>query len=144
MAPLATRLAAANSMARDRRIKVLDLETRLGTSYTVDTVSAIRRLYPKTRFVWLMGADNLKQIRHWRRWRDIFYQLPIAVLDRPTYALAALSELAARYFRHRRLSPRAATRLAARRPPAWTFLGIPLDSRSASDIRAQRQEKSGH
>ncbi len=63
----------ARARKRDSpRIKVLDLEARLGTRYTIDTVAAIRRLFPRTRFVWLMGADNLKQIRHWRRWREIF------------------------------------------------------------------------
>jgi nicotinate-nucleotide adenylyltransferase len=140
MAPLASRLAAAKAVARDPRIKVLDLETRLDTRYTIDTLSEIVRLYPKTRFVWIMGADNLKQIRHWRRWRAIFHLLPVAVMDRPTYALTALHELAACHFRRQRVDPRAAFRLTSCRPPAWTFLPIPLDAHSASDIRAQHQK----
>lgn len=138
MAPFAQRLAAARAMARDRRIKVLDLEARLGTRYTIDTVTAIRRLYPYTRFVWLMGADNLRQIRHWRRWRDIFACLPAAVMDRATYSLAALSELPAQALRRSRVTPGASRRLAERNPPAWTFLPVRLDPHSASDIRAHR------
>jgi len=135
MAPFATRLAAARATAKSPRIKVLDLEARLGTRYTVDTVAAISRFFPRTRFVWLMGADNLKQIRHWRRWTEIFRRLPIAVLDRPTYSLAALSDLAAQAFARHRVRPGAARGLAELAPPAWTFLPIKLDPHSASAIR---------
>ncbi len=138
IAPFAKRLAAARAVARDRRIKILDLETCFGTRYTVDTVTAFRRLWPRTRFVWLMGADNLRQIRHWRRWREIFACLPVAVMDRATYSLGALSELPAQALRRYRLSPGAARRLAGFYPPAWTFLPIRLDPHSASDIRANR------
>ena len=45
----------------------MDLETQLGTRYTVDTLRALRRRFPRTRFVWLMGADNLRQIPAVRR-----------------------------------------------------------------------------
>ena len=68
MAPLAERLAVGAAVARHPRIRVLPLETRLGTRYTADT---IRRLaaWPDHRFVWLMGADNLGQLPRWRHWR---------------------------------------------------------------------------
>jgi len=138
MAAFAKRLAAAQAIASDRRIKVLDLEARLGTRYTIDTLAALTRLYPRTCFVWLMGADNLRQIRYWRRWRAIFHLLPIAVMDRPSRR--ALSELAAQSFRRHRLSPGAARKLACSTPPAWTFLPIRLDPHSASDIRANRKK----
>jgi nicotinate-nucleotide adenylyltransferase len=141
MAPFAKRLAAARGMARSPRIKVLDLEARLGTRYTVDTVAAVRRLFPRTRFVWLMGADNLKQIRHWRRWREIFRRVPIAVLDRPTYSLAALSDLAAQAFARYRVPPGAARNLAEHRPPAWTFLPIKLSHQSASALRQKNTDR---
>jgi nicotinate-nucleotide adenylyltransferase len=135
MAPFPIRLAAARQTAKSPHIRVLDLEARLGTRYTVDTVTAICRYFPRTRFVWLMGADNLKQIRRWRRWREIFRRLPIAVLNRPTYSLAALSDLAAQAFARHRVPPGAARGLAELAPPAWTFLTIKLDPHSASAIR---------
>jgi nicotinate-nucleotide adenylyltransferase len=141
MAPLAKRLAGARAMARSPRIRALDFEARLGTRYTVDTITAIRRLFPRTRFVWLMGADNLKQIRRWRRWRAIFALLPIAVLDRPTYSLAALSGLAAHAFARYRVPPGAARHLADMTPPAWTFLTIKLAPHSASAIREKNHRR---
>jgi nicotinate-nucleotide adenylyltransferase len=137
MAPAVKRMAEARKQARDPRIKVLGLETRLGTRYTIDTIGALRRFFPRTRFVWLMGADNLGQIRRWRGWPEIFRSVPVAVLDRPTYSLRALNELPAQVFRRGRVGPAAARWLADRAPPAWTFLPIRRDPRSATALRVQ-------
>jgi nicotinate-nucleotide adenylyltransferase len=82
MAPYAERLEAAASLANHPRIEVSDIEARLGTRYTVDTLSALKRRYPLTRFVWLMGADNLIEIPRWRDWSGIFSRVPIAVFNR--------------------------------------------------------------
>jgi len=139
MAPLPKRLAAARELARDRRIRVLDIEARLGTRYTVDTVTALQRIFPRTRFVLLVGADILTQIRHWKRWTKIFSLLPIAVMARPTYCLKGLAELAARRYAQRRVAPEAARGLAEIEPPAWVFLPIRLDVRSATTIRSHRR-----
>ena len=64
MAPLAQRLAGAQAMAAHPRIRVTAVEGRLGTRYTADTLRRLRLHYPGLRFVWLMGADNLSQIRY--------------------------------------------------------------------------------
>jgi nicotinate-nucleotide adenylyltransferase len=136
MAPFNKRLAAARALARHPRIKVLDLETRLGTRFTVDTLRQVRRHFPKSRFVWLMGADILAQIRHWKHWTEIFSGVPIAVFARPTYCFRGLAELAAKRFRRQRVRPEAARRLAAMAPPAWLFLPTKLDPTSATEIRS--------
>ncbi len=136
MAPFATRLAAARRLARHPRIRVLDLEARLGTRYSVDTVTALQRLLPGTRFVLVVGADILAQIRHWKRWRTLFERLPIAVVARPTYCFKGLAELPAQRYAHRRVAPEAARFIADRAPPAWVFLPVKLDVRSATEIRS--------
>jgi len=138
MAPFKTRLDAAAKLANDQRIKVLDLEAQLGTHYTADTLRELQRRFPRTRFVWLMGADNLAQIRHWRRWTEIFNRVPIAVFARPTYCFKGLAELAAKRYAHQRAAPEAARRLAELAPPVWAFLPIRLDTSSATDIRSHR------
>jgi nicotinate-nucleotide adenylyltransferase len=87
---LATRLAQARAIARGPGIRVTDIEDRLGTRYTVDTVRALVRRFPHVTFVWLMGSDNLEQFSRWRRWQDIAATLPIAVVRRPGSVLAPL------------------------------------------------------
>jgi nicotinate-nucleotide adenylyltransferase len=137
MAPFHKRLEQAAEFARDPRIRVLDIEARLGTAYTADTLASLQALFPRQRFVWLMGADNLAQIRHWRRWRSIFARVPVAVFARPTYCQRALTELAAKRFARRRIRP-PAQRLASLAPPAWVFLPVRLDPSSATAIRSRK------
>jgi ribosome silencing factor RsfS/YbeB/iojap len=86
-----------------------------------------------------MGADNLNQFPRWQRWNEIFNTLPIAVFDRPSYSLKALSGIAAKRFASHRVPAAAAHRLAEMEPPAWVFLHTPLDPRSATRIRAERK-----
>lgn len=135
MAPLAARLQSAKSMARDRRIRVSTIESELGTQYTADTLAALRRRYPATGFVWIMGADNLVQIPRWRAWTQIFSTMPIAVFARDSYDSKALSELASHRFHSARIPERAARSLVDAEPPAWVFLRIRHHPAAATDLR---------
>jgi nicotinate-nucleotide adenylyltransferase len=137
MAPVEERMAGALRLAKHPRIRVTDLEARLGTRYTADTILALKRRFPATRFVWLMGADNLRQISRWARWEDIFRAVPIAIFARPSYSLQGLSSPAARRFARRRVAPPDARRLADLPPPAWVFFPTRLDTRSATAIRSR-------
>lgn len=100
-APMAARLAAVRDYARGPRMIVSDLEARLGTRYTVDTLAALKRRFPRVRFVWVMGSDNLSGFHRWRNWRAIAKSLPIAVVPRPGSTIR--SSPAARALRVRRL-----------------------------------------
>ena len=138
MAPFAERFTSAESVAgADSRILVSDIERKLGTQFTVDTVMNLTQTYPDTRFVWVMGADNLRQAARWRDWRTFFRSVPIAVFARPTYSLRALVSKAARRFARARIRESRAGRLADMRAPAWVYLRIPLSSASATRIRTR-------
>src|ERR1700744_4119890 len=76
---LEVRLTRARIAAsHDPFIRVSDIEQHLGTRYTFDTVTALKRRFPGVTFIWLMGSDNLEQFARWRRWRDIAAAIPIA------------------------------------------------------------------
>jgi len=140
MAPFARRVEQARQIAAGhRRIVVSDLESRLGGSYyTADTLKVLCRHFPRRRFVWLMGGDNLVQLRHWERWNEIFRTVAIAVFDRPSFTPKALAGLAARRYARHRLPMSAARRLAEMTPPAWVFFHTQLDMSSATRIRSER------
>jgi len=142
MAPFTDRLERARRFtAGYRRIAVSDIESRLGGSYyTADTLLTLRTRLPRRRFVWLMGADNLVQLRRWERWNEIFLTVPIAVFDRPSHAVSALAGLPARRFARHRRPMSAARRLAEMKPPAWVFFHTGLDTSSATRIRSERRE----
>ncbi len=136
MAGYAERLAWAARVARHPRLRVSDIEAALGTRYTADTLAALARRFRDTRFVWLMGADNLAEMPAWRRWTRIFDTVPIAVFDRPTYCFKGMTGRAAQRFERWRLPAWAAKGLAEAPPPAWVFLHTRLHPASASAIRA--------
>jgi len=138
MEPLATRLARARQIGRHPRIRVETPELALGTRYTLDTVRALRRAYPKARFVWLMGADILPQLGDWQGWRELFAAIPIAAFARPGWSYPALVSAAPRAFARYRIEAEAARMLASCEPPAWCFIPGRLDSHSATAIRAVR------
>jgi nicotinate-nucleotide adenylyltransferase len=139
MASLAERMATAAREARHPRIKITDLEARIGRRYTADTLAELGHRFPRTRFVWLMGADNLRQIPRWRRWTRIFDLAAIAVFARPAYSLGALGGLAAQRYSRFRLDPHAGRGLARMTPPAWAFFPTRLDPLSATSIRDRRR-----
>lgn len=143
MGPLERRLAAARAVAAaEPAVRVDAIERELGTRYTADTLAALADRFPAVRFVWLMGADILIQLPRWKRWRDVFRAVPIAVFARPSYSLKALSGPAARRFAGARRRGTRAPDLVAMTPPAWVFLKTPLHPASASRIRARQARAS--
>ena len=119
---LNARREAARKMANDPRIDVSCLESVIGTRYTIDTISYLRRRASGLRFVWIMGADNLAQFHRWQNWRRIASEVPIAVIDRPPQSFRALAAPAAQALARYRLPENQAGRLADQRAPAWIFL----------------------
>ncbi len=135
MASLERRIAACRALLADPRVTVTGLEAGLDSRYTVDTLAALVSRAPRTRFVWLMGADNLVQFHRWRGWREIAALLPIAVIDRPGDSLDAPAAPAARALARFRLPEREAQRLSEASPPAWLFLHGRRNPLSSTELR---------
>jgi nicotinate-nucleotide adenylyltransferase len=137
LAPLEKRIELCKQMAdRDSRIKITCFECDLPSAYTAATLSFLKQRYAETRFVWLMGADNLATFHHWERWRSIAEMMPIAVVDRPNWRFASMSSPSARSMAKSYVNEDHAGLLPAMKPPAWTFLTGPLSDLSSTAIRA--------
>jgi nicotinate-nucleotide adenylyltransferase len=135
MAPLAERVARAGRVAAHPRIKVLPLESRLRTRYTVDTLRRLAAWRDK-EFVWLIGADNLAQLPRWRQWRRVLGACPVAVFERHPYSYRALAGPAATAFAPDRVDERGAASLASAEPPAWVFVRLRPHPASATALRS--------
>jgi nicotinate-nucleotide adenylyltransferase len=135
-APLGNRIRMARDLADARWIEVTGFEAALGSAYTADTLAFLVARYPQTRFVWLMGADNLAGFHRWQRWRDIARMMPIAVLDRPGWRYRAIAGPAGRSLAQHRIDEREGRRLPALSTPAWTYLSRPLSHLSSTALRA--------
>ena len=134
MAPFAERLATAAAIAAPPRILATDIEARLGQRYTVRTLAALRRRFPRARFVLIVGADNLVQLPRWREWTRILSRHAVAVLPRPGWTRQALAGQAAHRFRALRRAP--ATLAAVGQ--GWCLVPAREHAASATAIRAAR------
>src|SRR6201747_1223397 len=115
------RAAAARKIADDPRIDVSCLESVIGTRYTADTISYLRRRCSGLRFVWIMGADNLAQFHRWQNWRRIASEVAIGVIGRPPASFRALAAPAAQALARYRLPENQARRLAGPAAPGRGF-----------------------
>jgi nicotinate-nucleotide adenylyltransferase len=132
---LEERAAAARHVANDPRIDVSCLEAVIGTRYTVDTITYLRRRCSGLRFVWIMGADNLAQFHRWENWQRIASAVPIAVIDRPPQSFRALAAPAAQALTPYRIPENEAAMLAKRHAPAWVFLTGMKSNLSSTGLR---------
>jgi len=141
--PLAERIALSEAIASDPRIKVTAFEAAFHIRYTADTIALVQARNPGVNFVWVMGADSLRDFHRWQRWRQIAASIPIAVVDRPGATLSFLSSVMAKTFDHARIDESDAGRLAHMRPPAWTFLHGRRSSLSSTALRARNAGNTG-
>jgi nicotinate-nucleotide adenylyltransferase len=132
---LSERADAARKTADDPRIDISCLEAVIGTRYTVDTITYLRRRVSGVHLVWIMGADNLAQFHRWKDWRRIASEVPIAVIDRPPQSFRALAAPAAQALARYRLPENQAIRLADQPAPAWVFLTGMKSNLSSTGLR---------
>ena len=139
LAPLAERIRAAEALARHPRIDVTGFESEIGIRYTYETLSYLRRHCPGVRFVWIMGADNLRSFHRWQKWREIADMMPIAVVDRLGPSLYATASAAGQALARARIPELAARSLPGRKPPAWVYLHGLKSPLSSTALRAARR-----
>lgn len=135
-ASLDRRLNACNKLIDHPRIIATNFESQFKTRYTIQTLNHIRKRYSRVRFMWLMGADNLANFHHWKRWADIMHLMPIGVLARPGYQLSAANSLAAQRFQKKRLTSNQSTCLAFHPAPCWCLITGSMLDISSSQIRS--------
>lgn len=84
----------AIAIAGNSAFRVDEIEKeRTGPSYTVDTLSELRRRHPQHAFSLLIGGDALADLPSWRDPRGIVTQAGLLVMARPGAALVSGEEL---------------------------------------------------
>ena len=138
LAPLAKRIASARALTHHPRIDVTGLEAVINTRYSYDTILWLIARCPRVRFVWIMGADNLRHFHRWQRWREIARLVPIVVIDRLGPSLYAAASPAGQALSRARIPEHDAVTLPDRHAPAWTFLHGLKSPLSSTALRALR------
>ena len=130
-----SRIATINALGLKPRMEISHIERDFGTNYTIDMIRKAQVRFPRTRFVFLMGADNFAQLPQWKAWQEIAARVPIAVIARPGDGVKPRLSKTARMLSRYRLPEEHAQILQYLQPPHWTFLTPPLNSLSSSTIR---------
>lgn len=138
MAPYDQRFASALVITKGQRhITVSDFERRNNFYYTYASLRALKRHYPKVKFIWLMGADNLASFHRWQRWREILRMVPVVVFDRAPFSHTALHARAALALRKARVRESDIAALI-RHPGHWAYILMRRHPASSTEIREKR------
>jgi nicotinate-nucleotide adenylyltransferase len=137
--PLEERVQRIRKKVHHPRMKVTDFETALASHRSIDTLHFLQCHRPDLHFVWIVGADHLAHFHLWAQWQALAERVPVAVVDRPGYAHAALSSPFGLRYSSRRLPDEKAKYLAWVQPPVWSLIRGVLSPMSSTQIRmAQR------
>ena len=130
------RIRLASNLYLPPWIHLTDLELNYKTQYTSATLNKLIVRYPKTSFIWLMGADNLLQISMWVNWTTIFDKVRIAVFDRGAYRYKSLFSKASIKYKKNRVSISRPAYIWYRSTPSWIFFPSKRVDLSSSQIRS--------
>jgi nicotinate-nucleotide adenylyltransferase len=133
-AALDQRLDVIKGLAPEPRQVASDLEARLGSNRTIEVIRYLQSRHPQVRFVWIMGADGLREFHKWAAWREIAGRVPLCVVSRPGSGLKGRLGPAARIMARSRLSEESA-RALPRRGVGWTYLTEPLHPQASRLMR---------
>ena len=136
------RLKKVKRFLMNHHIKVLEIQDLSKNTYTVDLLEYLFKKFPQKKFVWLMGADNLVNFHLWRDWKKIFYNIPIAIFDRPPYSLNISKAKAILYFKEDRINSKLSRKLKFMKPPKWLFLTGLTNLQSSTKIRQKKVESA--
>lgn len=126
-------------LMRHPKVILSDLEAKAQVRFSLQTVKLLKKRAPLAHFVWVMGADNLKDFHRWQGWEAILELLPVAVIDREEGRFAGQNSKAAQYLSGFRLRSEEAAALPYLPPPAWVFLHGKHIRLSSTGIRTTRR-----
>lgn len=127
--------AVQNLTRHNRKFQVSAAEKHANLRYTIDLVDLVRQQCPKAQLTWIMGGDSLMTFHFWKDWQRLAQTIPIAVIARPGFEIAARFSPFAKAFARQRLADIAARTLVEQSAPRWVYLPAPLNPVSSTALR---------
>ncbi len=132
------RIKNCNSITKGYPIKVTEIEKKINSKYSYESINFIRNHYKNIKFFWLMGADNLINFHKWEKWNDIFKDISIVVFKRYGYNNKALNSLALKKFFQYQINVNSTDKINFKKLPSWTWVNSIEIKISSTEIRNQR------
>jgi len=82
------RLAMTKYLENDN-IKVSDFEIGKKTiSYSINALKYLTNKYPKNKFSWVIGEDQVKDFTKWKGWKEIINKFNLIIIPRSNFKTA--------------------------------------------------------
>ncbi len=132
------RIMNCKKITKNYPIKIKEIEKKINSRFTYETLNYLLNHYKNLKFFWLMGADNLINFHKWQKWRKIFKEISVVVFKRHGYNNNALQSTAYKSFSSYRIDSSIILKNSFENLPSWTYINNKEIKVSSSDIRKQR------
>ena len=132
------RITNCKEISKDKPILIKEIEKKINSKYTYQTLDYLLNHYINIKFFWIMGADNLINFHKWQKWRKIFKEVSIVVFKRHGYNNQALKSIACRTFTNNRINSLQINKNHFIKLPSWTWVDNREIKISSTEIRQQR------
>ena len=138
-ATYAERIYNCKNLTKNYPIQIKEIEKKIKSNYSFQTINFIQKHYKNINFFWLMGADNLINFHEWQKWREIFRSIPIVIFRRHGYNTKALKSITSKTYNYFKISKTNIKKEYFAMLPAWTWIDSKEIKISSTAIRKQRE-----
>ena len=137
------RIKNCYSITKGHPIKITEIENKINSKYSYESLNFILNHYSNIKFFWLMGADNLINFHQWQKWRNIFNDISIVVFKRRGYNDKALNSISSKKFSRFQIIANPINQSLFNKLPSWTWINNKEINVSSTEIRKQRENLRG-
>ena len=127
-------------ITKNHSIKIKEIEKKINSRYSYETIEYLNGHYKNIKFFWLMGADNLINFHKWQNAKKIFNEISIVVFRRYGYNEKALKSYTSNFYKNFRLISKKINVKNFDKLPAWTIIQNKEIKISSTEIRNQREQ----
>ena len=138
-ASFSERVKNCKIMTKNKPIKIKEIEKKINSQFSYQTIKYLNNHYKNINFFWLMGADNLINFHQWQNAHRIFNEIPIVVFRRYGYNQQALKSYISNLYKNFRLKNKNIHIDNFKQLPAWTIIQNKEIRISSTEIRQQRE-----
>ena len=132
------RIKNCREITKGKPIKITEIEKKIGSKFSYQSISYIKKHYKNIKFFWLMGADNLVDFHLWQHWETIFKEISIVVFKRHGYNNKALNSKTTKTFANFKKANTPIDKIYFSKLPSWTWINNKEVKISSTEIRQQR------
>ena len=127
-----------NNITKGTPIIIKEIEKKINSQYTYQTLNYLLKKYTRIKFYWLMGADNLINFHKWQHWRQIFNEISVVIFKRHGYNNRALNSITSKTFATAQIKSLHLHQELFQILPSWAWVNNREIKISSSEIRYQR------